>query len=147
MESLWDNRVLITAFAAWMAAQLIKTLIYRVLYKHFDRERIFGSGGMPSSHTSTVIALTVSMGIREGFASSLFAVCAVFSIVVIYDALGVRRETGRQGEVINRILREFLLEGKPISEENMKTLVGHTPLEVMGGVIVGLCVSLLLMHL
>ena len=145
MESLWNNRVLITAFAAWMTAQMIKTLIYRILYKRFDKERIFGSGGMPSSHTATVIALTLSVGIREGFVSSMFSICAVFSMVVIYDALGVRRETGRQGEVINRILREFLLDGKPLSEENMKTLVGHTPLEVLGGVIIGLGISLLFM--
>ncbi len=147
MESLWNNRVLITAFAAWMTAQMIKTLIYRILYKRFDKERIFGSGGMPSSHTATVIALTLSVGIREGFVSSMFAICAIFSMVVIYDALGVRRETGRQGEVINRIIREFLLDGKPISEENMKTLVGHTPLEVLGGVIVGIGISLLFMLL
>ncbi len=147
MEALWDNRVLFAVCTAWLAAQVLKTLIYSLLYKRFDKERIFGSGGMPSSHTATVISLAVSVGIREGFATSIFAICAVFSMVVIYDAMGVRRETGRQGEVINRIIREFLLEGKPISEDNMKTLVGHTPLEVLGGIIVGIAVALLFMLL
>ncbi len=145
MESLWDNRILITVFTAWLTAQMIKTAIYSVLYKRFEKERLFGSGGMPSSHTASVISLAVAVAFREGIASSLFAACAVLAMVVIYDAMGVRRETGRQGEMINRILSEFLLQGKPISEENMKTLVGHTPLEVLGGVIVGVVVALLFM--
>ncbi len=145
MELLWENRILITAFTAWLTAQVIKTAIYSFLYKRFDKTRMFGSGGMPSSHTATVIALAVTVAFREGIASSMFAVCAVFAMVVIYDAMGVRRETGRQGEIINRILREFLLEGKPISEDNVKTLVGHSPLEVLGGVIVGAVVALLFM--
>ena len=145
MEALWENRVLIAVFTAWFAAQLIKTVIYSVLYKRFEKERVFGSGGMPSSHTAVVTCLVVSVGVREGVASTMFAVCAVLAMVVIYDAMGVRRETGRQGEVINKILKEFLLDGKPISEDKMKTLVGHTPLEVCGGILTGLCVGLLFM--
>ena len=145
MGALWNNRILIAVFTAWLTAQVTKTLIYGILFKRFDMERIFGSGGMPSSHTAIVICLAVSVGIREGIASSLFAACAVLAMVVIYDAMGVRRETGRQGEVINRILREFIVEGKPISEDKMKTLVGHTPLEVLGGIIVGITVALIFM--
>ncbi len=145
MGALWENRILIAVCAAWLAAQGIKTLIYSILYKRLEIERMFGSGGMPSSHTAMVICLAVSVGFREGVASSIFAACIVLAAVVIYDAMGVRRETGRQGEVINRILREFLIEGKPISEDKMKTLVGHTPLEVCGGIIVGVCTALLFM--
>ena len=140
-QELFGNRVLLAAGASWFAAQLIKFFIYGVLYRKYRLERLLGSGGMPSSHTSLVVTLCIMTGFREGFASNMFAIAACLAGVVIYDAMGVRRETGRQGEIINRILKEMLMDGKPITEQNMKTLVGHSPLEVLGGIIVGVIIA------
>ncbi len=140
-RQLFENRVMIAAAVSWLAAQTIKFFLYGVLYRQFRMERFLGSGGMPSSHTSLVVTLTIMVGFREGFASTLFALAFCLAGVVIYDAMGVRRETGRQGEVINQILKEVLVDGKPITEENMKTLVGHSPLEVLAGFIVGVIIA------
>ena len=144
VDQLLHNRVLICAAIAWVVAQVIKTAINAALYKHFDCKRLLGSGGMPSSHTAFVAAACAMTGFLEGIGSTLFALSFCIAAVVIYDAMGVRRETGRQGEVINRILKEFVMDGKPISEENMKTLVGHSPIEVIGGLIVGAIVVLVM---
>ena len=140
-EELFRNGVLVAAGASWFAAQTIKFFIYGILYRKYRLERFLGSGGMPSSHTSLVVTLCLMTGFREGFTGTLFAIAACLAGVVIYDAMGVRRETGRQGEIINRILKEVLVDGKPITEENMKTLVGHSPLEVLGGIIVGVIIA------
>ena len=101
-------------------------------------------GGMPSSHTSFVFSVCLMTGLKAGFDSVSFAVAFTLMAVVIYDAMGVRAETGKQGAVINQILREFLMEGKPITEDKLKELVGHTPLEVLGGLIVGIVVVMLM---
>ena len=103
---------------------------------------MFGSGGMPSSHSSTVVAMALMVGMLEGFETTAFAICAIVAMVVMFDAAGVRRATGTQASVINRILRDALFSGKAISEEELKELVGHTPLEVMAGVLVGAVVAL-----
>ena len=142
-QALLENGVLPASAAAWCTAQVIKFLLYGLLYRKFKPERFLGSGGMPSSHTATVVAMCLMTGFREGFTGTLFAVALVFAAVVIYDAMGVRRETGRQGEVINQMLKEVLVDGKPITEETMKTLVGHSPVECLGGIIVGVIVAFL----
>lgn len=137
-EELWANRILLCAVSAYFVAQLIKMLIALKLEKKINwRLLIFGMGGMPSSHTSFVVALALMTGIREGFATTAFALAFALSAIVITDAMGVRAETGKQGAVLNQILREFLLGGKPITEEKLKELVGHSPLEVLGGILVG----------
>ena len=100
-------------------------------------------GGMPSSHTALVVSLVISIAFQEGVHSSMFAIALALAAVVIYDALGVRRETGRQSEVLNQIITQMLVEGKPITEKQLKELVGHTPLEVLGGLIVGITVTLI----
>ncbi len=143
-HQLIANQVLLCAAIAWVVAQGIKTAIHGALYKHLDWKRLVGSGGMPSSHTSFVAAACAMTGIKYGFDGPLFALSFCIAAVVIYDAMGVRRETGRQGEAINRILSEFVMNGKPISEENMKTLVGHSPIEVIGGLIVAAIVVLVM---
>ena len=141
---LWANKPLICAAISWTLAQLIKVMISLALdKKNFDWKRIFGMGGMPSSHTAFVFSLMLMTGIREGFASTSFALAFALAAVVIYDAMGVRRETGRQSEVLNQIITEMLVEGKPITEKQLKELVGHSPLEVLGGLIVGITVTLI----
>ena len=140
---LWSNGPLRCGVFSWAAAQLIKVLINLWLNKKLDWRRCFGMGGMPSSHTALVISLVISIAFQEGVHSSMFAIALALAAVVIYDALGVRRETGRQSEVLNQIITEMLVEGKPITEKQLKELVGHTPLEVLGGLIVGVTVTLI----
>ena len=140
---LWSNEPLKCAVFSWCVAQAIKVLISLWLDKKLDWRRCFGMGGMPSSHTALVISLVISIAFQEGVHSSMFAIALALAAVVIYDALGVRRETGRQSEVLNQIITEMLVEGKPITEKQLKELVGHTPLEVLGGLIVGVTVTLI----
>ncbi len=132
-----NNEVAWCAFAAWFVAQAIKIPTYWLVEKKLDFSRFFGSGGMPSSHTALVTALTIMVGATCGFDSTLFAISAVYASVVMYDASGVRRETGRQGQVLNEILRKVIIDGEPITDMELKELVGHTKMEVLGGFIVG----------
>ena len=143
---LWSNGPLRCGFFSWAAAQFIKVLINLWLNKKLDWRRCFGMGGMPSSHTALVVSLVISIAFQEGVHSSMFAIALALAAVVIYDALGVRRETGRQSEVLNQIITQMLVEGKPITEKQLKELVGHSPLEVLGGLIVG-AISLMIFYL
>ena len=135
LSQIGQNRPLICAALSWLAAQLIKTVIHLLIERKLDVRRLVGMGGMPSSHTAFVFSLCLMVGLESGFDSVAFALSFALAAVVIYDAMGVRLETGKQGAVINRILKEVLIEGKRITEENLKELVGHTPLEVLGGLI------------
>lgn len=141
---LWANGPLKCAALSWAVAQFIKVLLTLWLDKRLDWRRCFGMGGMPSSHTAFVFSLMIALGIQEGVNSGLFALAFALAAIVIYDAMGVRRETGRQGAVLNQILTEMLVEGKPVTEKQLKELVGHSPMEVVGGLIVGTAVTLLI---
>lgn len=136
------NQIMLCALLAWFIAQVLKIPTCMITEKRLDWKRILGSGGMPSSHTSFVVSLTIMVGAVEGFGSALFAVSFTLAAIVMYDATGVRRETGTQAVVINEILRKVLIEGKPISEDNLKELVGHKPVEVAAGFILGVIVAL-----
>jgi acid phosphatase family membrane protein YuiD len=143
----WDdilgNQVLVSAVAAWMVAQFLKTLIDMALNKSFNPERLVGSGGMPSSHSSTVCALTTAASYRYGVGSFEFAICFVLSMIVMYDAMGVRRETGKQAKLLNSILLENPLKLKgELIQETLKEYVGHTPLQVAAGALLGILLAL-----
>lgn len=143
----WDdilgNQVLMSAIAGWMVAQVLKTLIDFALNRNFNPERLVGSGGMPSSHSSTVCALTTASSYRYGVGSFEFAVCFVLSMIVMYDAMGVRRETGRQAKLLNSILMENPLKLKgELIQETLKEYVGHTPLQVAAGALLGILLAL-----
>ncbi len=142
-EDILGNQVLITAVAGWLVAQVLKTIIDLALNKNFNPERLVGSGGMPSFHSSTVCALTTAAIYRYGVGSFEFAVCFVLSMIVMYDAMGVRRETGKQAKLLNSILLEnpFELSGE-ILQERLKEYVGHTPLQVAAGAILGILLAL-----
>ena len=141
---LLQNRVLQCAALSWVVAQAIKVLLNFWMEKKLDWRRAFGMGGMPSSHSAFVFSLALMTGLREGFGSTYFALAFALMAVVIYDAMGVRAETGRQGAVLNRILRELLIEGQPITEARLKELVGHTPFQVAVGSAIGIIVGLLI---
>ena len=141
LHSIWEvfqNQVLICALTAWFVAQVLKIPTYWLVEKKLDFRRICGSGGMPSSHTAFVVSLAIMIGFVHGFSTVAFAIAFTLAAIVMYDATGVRRETGTQAQVINEILRNVFVNGKPISDDDLKELIGHTPLEVLGGVIVAI---------
>ena len=138
---IFSNRTLLCCLTAWFVAQALKIPTYLWVEKKLDWMRFFGSGGMPSSHTAFVVSLTIMTGAQEGFDTAIFAAVAAFATIVMYDATGVRRETGRQAEVLNEILRSVFVDGKPISDDDLKELVGHTKVEVAGGFLVGVAVA------
>ena len=142
-ELFQNSRVLPCVFCGWFAAQALKVLITFLLEKKLDWHLFFSAGGMPSSHTSMVISLAIMVGAVEGWNTPLFAACVTMACVVMYDATGVRRETGKQGEAINKILRSVIVDGEQITDDNLKEIVGHKPIEVLGGFIVGVIVAVL----
>lgn len=146
LSLLLQNRILIASVTGWLVAQVLKTIIHMYFTKSFRAERLVGSGGMPSSHSATVCALCTATGIRFGLGSFEFAVTAIFAIVVMYDAIGVRRETGIQAKVLNEMMEVFSSMNKSLSaEDKLKELVGHTPLQVLMGALLGIFIAFLVM--
>lgn len=140
---LFQNKIFVAAGMGWMVAQVLKTLIFVLINKKFDPERLVGSGGMPSSHSSTVCALATATCMEFGAGSFEFAIALVFAIIVMYDARGVRRETGIQAHVLNELMQAFVDMGrKDIStDEKLKEFLGHTPLQVLAGGLLGILVA------
>ncbi len=136
MSQLFQNDVLLAAFVAWALAQVVKVPLTYILTRDVDWSVLFSAGGMPSSHSALVTALTWTTGLEFGFDTPVFAVAAVLSAIVIYDATGVRRAAGEHAKVINRMIAD-LVEGHPLKEKELKELLGHTPRQVFVGVIFG----------
>ena len=144
IDELLHNQIFISAILGWFVAQVLKTLIHMIISKQFVAERMVGGGGMPSSHSATVCALATASGMRYGGGSFEFAISAMFAIIVMYDAMGVRRETGKQGRVLNEMLEIFTNMGNRISaEERLKEFVGHTPLQVLMGALLGVFLAVM----
>ena len=139
---LLDNHLLVNSLAAWAAAQIIKTIIYAAVHKKLDIHRLFGDGGMPSGHSATVTAMATTAALEYGLDSPIFAVTAIFGIVVMHDAMGVRREAGKHAEVLNNLIASLNQDVPP--EEALKEFLGHTPLQVCFGALLGFGVALLL---
>ena len=138
-QQLLSNTTLITACVAWLIAQVLKTIIDFRVYKSFNPERLVGSGGMPSSHSSTVCALAASAFLHYGPGSFEFSVSFILAMVVMYDATGVRQETGKQAVVLNELMKHFEdLFNPETTEKELKEPVGHTPLQVAAGVVLGI---------
>ena len=139
-----NNRVILAALLAWAIAQGLKVILTLILSRKFDTTRIFGSGGMPSSHSALVCAMLMVIGFNEGFDSAVFALAFCFAGVVMYDAAGVRRSTGKNAAVLNHLLDSLIGDGYPFNEERLKELVGHTPIQVLAGALLGILVGTLL---
>ena len=141
------NPILTVALLAWFVAQVLKTLINFILLGKFQLERMWGDGGMPSAHSATVCAMVIATARSEGFRSAIFAVAAVVAIITLHDAMGVRRETGEQAKVLNKMIEQWI----DVTEKNapflqnmhLKEMVGHTPLQVLAGFVVGCVVGAL----
>lgn len=138
-----SNRIILAAALAWAIAQGLKVLLTLMISKKFDSTRIFGSGGMPSSHSAMTCAMLMMVGFTEGFSSSVFALAFCFSGVVMYDAAGVRRSTGKNAAVLNRLIDRLATDGT-FDEEHLKELVGHTPIQVLAGALLGILVGTLM---
>ena len=138
------NQVLVSSVTGWVVAQFLKTIIDCMLNKSFSPERLVGSGGMPSSHSSTVCALVVSSGLCFGVSSFECAVSFILAAIVMYDATGVRRETGKQAKLLNMIMEQDIFKlNMEQFQEKLKEFVGHTPLQVFAGAILGVILALL----
>lgn len=145
LADMFANKAFLAGLIAWFVAQVSKTIIYLIVNKKLRLERMFGGGGMPSSHSATVSGLCTATGMLYGGGSIEFAVTFCLAMIVMYDAMNVRMETGRQGKVLNDMLEIFQNMGKSISpEERLKELVGHTPTQVLAGCLTGILVAVVI---
>lgn len=145
---LISNPYLITGVSSWMIAQIMKVFIHALIYKKFELSRIFGDGGMPSGHSATVSSLAVICGLVCGMHSVEFAISAVLAIIVCHDAMGVRLETGKQAVLLNELISAFSgLSEKKLPEIKLKEFVGHTPIQVIAGIIVGIVNAICMYYL
>ncbi len=136
------NLIFVSVFASWFFAQTLKVFIVLVTKRTFDFKMFVGTGGMPSSHTATVTAASMAVGLSTGFDSAVFMVCLCFSIVVISDALGVRRAAGKQAAVLNRMMDE--IGHNRFNSGRLKELLGHTPMEAFAGILIGIVIPVLI---
>lgn len=134
------NTVLLSALTAWLIAQVLKTLLVLIQKEELSMERLVGAGGMPSSHTALVVGLASAVGFRDGWGSTSFAIAVVLAGIVMYDAAGVRRAAGKQAKVLNRLIAQLRTE-HTIRDVKLKELLGHEPLEVMVGALLGFAIS------
>jgi acid phosphatase family membrane protein YuiD len=137
---IFHNYVLIAALIAWGIASVIKVPIEFLQTHKWNWSLLVQAGGMPSSHTALVVGITHGIGLSVGFDSSLFALAFAMSMIVIYDATGIRRQAGKHAELINAMIND-LATGSPLKEEQLREVLGHTPLEVLGGIMLGLVVA------
>ena len=132
-----------TAVLSWFIAQIIKVILTLIKDKKLDFTRMFGSGGMPSSHASFTVSLAVAIGMEMGFSEVEFALAAAFTIVVMYDATGIRRSAGEQAAILNKIVEQFGKETLQDTGKKLKELLGHTPKQVFAGAILGIFVAII----
>jgi uncharacterized protein len=140
-----QNRVLIYSLVAWGLAQIIKVPIDYLRTRKWNWALLLTVGGMPSSHSALVTSIAVNTGLRDGFASTAFAIAAAIAMVVVYDSTGVRRQAGIHAQKINVLVNE-LLAGHPISDRQLLEVLGHTPREAIAGVLWAIMMSLLLYY-
>lgn len=140
LSSVLYNRVLIIALIAWALAQGLKVPIYYLRTRRWNWALLLTTGGMPSSHSALITATTHAIGLYIGFDSPLFALAVAITMIVTYDAAGVRRQAGMHAKRINMLFDE-LMTGQPLDEKALREVLGHTPLEVVGGIIWGISVA------
>ena len=136
---LVTNPFFVVSVSSWFVAQFVKTIIYAIENKKLDITRLFGDGGMPSGHSATVTSLATLSALSFGPDSFEFAVTVILAIIVCHDAMGVRLETGKQAIAIKELIAAFeLLSPQKFSEDNLKEFVGHTPIQVLAGILLGI---------
>lgn len=140
---IFQNKYIYISFLTWFSIQLFKLIYDMITTRKFNFKRILGAGGMPSSHSAVVMVLTTMIGKNYGFGSAIFAVCLVFSCVVMYDAAGVRRAAGKQASLLNKIVNTPGLTGVQVQEKLVEVL-GHTPFQVLVGAAIGIAIGAIL---
>lgn len=147
LKDILSNHVILAPIIAWAVSQILKTITYLIVEKKFVFKRIISDGGMPSAHSATVISLAVMCGWTQGFDSAAFAIAMILAVVIMRDAVGVRRESGINASAIKQLAdrsNKELEDGEaPIETNKLKVLVGHTPLQVVCGCVVGIAVCIL----
>ena len=153
IKEFFANRVLFAAVLGWLCAQVLKLIITACMTKKVNVERLWGAGGMPSAHSAMVCALTISVARFYGVSDPLFALAVMFASVTMYDAMGVRREAGEHARLLNKYLNQIETENadvdgdgipdKEVTEIDLKEFIGHTPLEVLGGVLLGILIGMI----
>ncbi len=142
---IFQNKVFWATLLGWVTAQTIKIVINSVKERKFNFRWLFSTGGMPSAHSSGVMALATAVGLQQGFDSAIFIVTFVIAVVIAFDAQGVRRSTGQQAEILNKIMDDIYWRRK-IQEDRLKELIGHTPFEVFVGSLIGIIIAALVMR-
>jgi len=146
ISDLFSNPFLLTSLSSWAFAQVLKVIINAAIYKKVRLERLFGDGGMPSGHSATVSSLAMFTALSYGAGSFQFALAMILAIIVCHDAMGVRRETEKEAYVIGEIIKAFeVFSGEDIPEVKLKQFVGHTPIQVLAGILIGIT-NALVMH-
>ena len=140
MAGIFANAALLAALTAWSLAQIIKVPLEYLQTRRWNWALLLRAGGMPSSHSALVAAVAHTIGLQEGFSSALFALAFVLAMIVIYDATGIRRQAGKHAEIINTMIQD-LVEGHPLRQEQLREVLGHTPLEALGGTLLGVLVA------
>lgn len=142
MQTLLNNHILVAAFLAWAAAQISKTVYECIRFREIKFSRLVSSGGMPSSHSALVTGLATATGRLTGLNSPAFAIAAVLAGIVMYDAAGVRRAVSIQARILNQMIDDAF-QGKPFAEKRLRELIGHTPVQVFVGALLGIGIALL----
>ncbi len=142
LTQILKNKIFITTLCAWAVAQTIKVTLGVIREKKFDFRWFVGTGGMPSSHAAGASCLATAIGFEYGFDTVYFALAASFALVVMFDAQGVRRSSGKQAHILNKVMEDIYWQGK-IHEGRLRELVGHTPIEVIVGFVLGVVIALL----
>ncbi len=143
LDAWAHNQVFFSWLTACLVAQGIKITLGVIRLRKFDFRWVFGTGGMPSTHAAGVSALSVSVGQLNGFDSPLFATAVAFTVITLFDAQGVRRWSGRQAQVLNRMIEDMYFRRR-MQEPRLKEMLGHTPVEVIAGMLVGIATALVL---
>ncbi len=141
LQQLVHNQILMSTVIAWVLAQLIKVVLTLIFQRKLDLVRLFGSGGMPSSHSASVTCAATMAGLLNGFDSAIFGIATVIALVVMYDAAGVRRAAGKQAKLLNELIENYYAEHY-INEKKLKELLGHTPVEVVAGSMLGIAIAI-----
>ena len=137
--SLISNPFFVVGLSSWALAQVLKTIIHAGIYRKLEWERLFGDGGMPSGHSATVVSVATMSALVYGFGSFEFAISATLAIIVCHDAMGVRRETGKQATIIIEMMEILeVITKKDLPETKLKEFVGHTPIQVIAGSLIGI---------
>jgi len=143
-DALVSNTPLLSALTAWALAQTIKMVLFSVLERRFYWKKLIDTGGLPSAHSAFVTGLASGVAVKDGVTSSVFAIAAVFALIVMYDAMSLRREAGKHADILNELLLLSFIQDAFKEREALKELLGHTPMEVLAGAALGIITGMLM---